>query len=55
MTPEQFKEEMKRIFPSNNDYDSEEAHGEADDLMVKTLQELGYDLALFEGADIWYA
>jgi hypothetical protein len=54
MKPEEFTLALSRIFPEEG-YDSEIAHGQADDLMTDTLESLGYDCSLFSEADIWYA
>ncbi|WNF07463.1 hypothetical protein [Brevibacillus borstelensis] len=57
MTPEQFVEKMREIFPADGDYDEEDAHIEADTLMLDVLTELGYGdgAKIFRNAPKWYA
>lgn len=56
MTPEEFKAEMEKIH-NEGSYDPEAAHCDADDLMARTLAELGYSegVAIFGKLDKWYA
>lgn len=58
MTPEEFCERMRAIFGGDG-WDEESAHVEADVLMCKLLQAMGYGdgVAVFEAAAnrIWYA
>ncbi|MCK5016319.1 MAG: hypothetical protein KAS32_04530 [Candidatus Peribacteraceae bacterium] len=52
----EFDNRLYAIYPDpNNVADEEAAHGLADDLLVETLESLGYDLSLFKSADKWYA
>ena len=61
MAPEQFEARMKKIFqraPNGHClYDEEEAHGEADGLMLELLRALGYEKGceVFENSPKWYA
>lgn len=57
MTPEEFKNEMLKIYPANDVYDPERAHIDADDLIIKVLTELGYDegARIFDKKEKWYA
>jgi hypothetical protein len=56
MTPERFKIEMQRIIEEYAD-DPEVCHSECDALMMKLLDELGYDegVELFNCSKRWYA
>ena len=56
MTPEEFKERMKKIC-KDDDYNDEELHIFADDLMCKLLRSLGYGdgVEIFEAAPKWYS
>jgi len=62
MTPEEFSSRMARIFgidehASAGMFDTERAHGEADELMCQALRELGYSagVRIFETIEKWYA
>lgn len=55
MTPEEFAAKMREIYPDDNRYDPESAHGKADELMMDALRSLGYDVSRFDDADRWYA
>jgi hypothetical protein len=60
MTPEEFKAAMIDLFgeyPEGECYDEEDAHYEADVLMINLLAELGYGdgVELFKRASKWYA
>ena len=54
MTPEQFKQKMKKISKS---FDTEGAHAEADDLMCELLRVLGYSdgIDIYQKMSKWYA
>lgn len=52
MEKSEFKAKMQKILDSG---DIEYRHQEADDLMLKVLESMGYDLSDFKGADKWYA
>ena len=56
MTPEEFKERMKKICKDDG-YNEEELHIFADDLMCKLLRSLGYGdgVEIFEAAPKWYS
>ena len=56
MDKQKFKEAMENIFPDDG-YDTEGAHGMADDLMCQLLEELGYEegVKIFKNAEKWYA
>jgi hypothetical protein len=56
MTPKEFKEEMRKIFPVNESEDTESAHGSGDALLCEVLRSLGYGdgVKIFEEADKWY-
>lgn len=56
MTPEEFKERMKKICESS-DYNTEDRHVFADDLMCELLRSLGYGdgVEIFEAAPKWYS
>jgi hypothetical protein len=54
MTKEEFKQKLEEILPDVG-YDPECAHGDAEDVLVEALTDLGYDCSLFEGAEFWYA
>ena len=56
MTPEDFKKKMGDLFPHTG-YDEEGAHGDADDLMLDLLRQLGYGEGadIFDDASKWYA
>ena len=55
MTPEQFLEEMEKIFM--NRHDTEQDHSAGDSLMCEVLTQLGYGdgVRVFEEADKWYS
>lgn len=55
MTPEEFKDKMKKIV--DNSGDLEQDHILADDLLCLALQELGYSagLELYHDLEKWYA
>jgi len=55
MTPEEFAAKMRKIYEGR--YDLERYHGDADDLMVLLLRQLGYGegVDLFEGSERWYS
>ncbi len=57
LTPAEFAERMKAIFPDDGCYDEEVAHGEADKLMCHVLRSLGYGdgVQRFDDAKKWYA
>ena len=54
MTPQEFAERMREIFP--DEYDHSAAHEVADRLMVDTLSDLGYHVGVgvFIDANIYY-
>ncbi|MGE7271373.1 hypothetical protein ACQKK5_07925 [Brevibacillus panacihumi] len=56
MTPEQFVEKMREIFPETG-YDEETAYIAADNLVCELLTQLGYGegAAIYDDADKWYA
>lgn len=55
MSPEEFAAEMRKIYEGS--YDLERYHGDADDLMVLMLRQLGYGegVDLFEKSERWYS
>ena len=60
MTPEEFAEKMRKIYgpdPTQRNYDEEDAHIRADELMCQALIGLGYGegIQLFNNASQWYA
>ena len=54
MTPKEFAERMREIFP--DEYDQSAAHEVADRLMVDTLSDLGFHegVGVFIDANIYY-
>ena len=56
MSPDEFRDRMLEI-AKGAEYDPEEHHGEADDLMCEILTDLGYGegVKVFEEMDRWYA
>jgi len=54
ISPEVFKQRMEVI---NENFDIEEAHGDADKLMCDLLDSLGYDggVEIFRRMEKWYA
>ena len=54
MTPEEFAQQMKKIFENK---DLEVAHAEADDLMIEVISSLGYKkgVEIFSSNEKWYA
>ena len=60
ISPAAFADAMRAIMTYEGQfgiYDTEEAHGDADDLMCKLLKALGYrdGVEVYEGMDKWYA
>jgi hypothetical protein len=55
MTPKEFEEKMKEIF--KGEYDEDDAHENADMLMMNLLIKLGYEkgVDIFDEADKWYS
>jgi len=57
MTPEEFKEEMQRLYDHYHEHvgDPEIFHALADDLVIKALREAGYEegIGIFEKATRW--
>jgi hypothetical protein len=47
MTPSEFYEAMRKIYPESGIYDNESSHCEADRLMVSLIQSLGYGEGAF--------
>lgn len=56
MSPDEFRDRMIEI-ARRAEYDAEEPHEEADDLMCEILTDLGYGegVKVFEEMDKWYA
>ena len=56
MTKSEFKQKLDKIYsPDDRGFvDCEKSHDAADDLLVETLESLGYDLTVFKNADNWY-
>lgn len=57
MTPDEFRDEMRKIYPIDGECDEEIAHGNADELMCKLLTQFGYGegVKIFNDATKWYA
>ena len=57
MTPGEFAQRMRDIYPEDDCYDPEVAHGPADDLLCEVLRELGYGegVGTYEEAVKWYS
>ena len=57
MTPAEFSEEMRKIYPTRETGDREVSHINADDLLVKVLRGLGYGEGcdIYEAAHKWHA
>lgn len=58
MTPETFKERMEYIDKHvREEYDEEESHIRADELLCQVLKELGYGegVEIFDNIPKWYA
>ena len=56
ITPREFERKMEEIF-NDSSMDKEEKHMAADELMVKTLNSLGFSTGtkIFIGMEKWYA
>lgn len=56
MTPIEFEKEMKKLQKKYKD-DTETLHSTMDDLMMKTLIDLGYDkgVSIFKQQEKWYS
>lgn len=56
ITPREFEERMAKI-SNDRSLDEESMHMDADELMIKVLNSLGYSAGtkIFEGMDKWYA
>lgn len=54
MTPQEFRDKMSDAL---DNWDTETAHANADDLMCRVLRELGYGegVDIFESTPKWYA
>lgn len=58
MTPEEFAAKMREIYDApHDDVDREQAHQDADGLMMQVLKELGFGdgVEVFGNAEKWYA
>lgn len=56
MTPDEFRSRMQTMANGGN-YDNEQAHGDADDLMCEALRSLGYGegVDIYQSIEKWYA
>jgi hypothetical protein len=54
MDKEVFKQKLEAVLPDAG-YDSEIAHGRAEDILVTALEDLGYDCTRFKNGNFWYA
>ena len=54
---DRFRKLMREIYPEDGYYDPEQSHESADDLLLETLERLGYGegLKIFRDATRWYS